>query len=325
MSKKLPDTTTRIPRNSVSRQLRDSTSKLSRDALGKLPRDSTARMPHALLDAAAGARAAEVIQFVWPAPPYYEFSDHASAQISGECLLTFRDGAEASGVLLDFLPDDALLKFRQANTAAGISIGFSGLLGLRLRQPVAVSRQQIPTGHADQAMLAASDRQPFSIELVDGQTFRGETVGHINALCGVFLFLPEKDGSVIRSFVPAEAIQDCNVGKPIGQILVDQKLASSEQVSAALQRQIDLRSQRLGEYLTDNQIVSQEQLATALKQQRAQPVQKLGETLVGLGYLDRAQLEEALVIKSRNRAIPDRKSTRLNSSHIQKSRMPSSA
>ncbi len=300
MSKKSPDTTTRIPRNTAGKLLREDTSKLLRDARDSLPRDSTARIPRALLEAAGGGAA----KFVWPAPPYYEFTDDGSAQAPGECLLTFRDGAEASGTLLDFLPDDALLKFRQENTAAGISIGFSGLLGLQLRQPVAVRRQAIPPGHSDQAMFAAADRQPFSIGLVDGQTFRGETVGHINALCGVFLFLPEKGDSVIRSFVPMEAIQDCNVGKPLGQLLVDQKLASSAEVSAALRRQIDLRSQKLGEYLTENQIVSQQQLATALKQQRAQPVQKLGETLVGLGYLGRAELEEALSIRSRNREIP---------------------
>jgi len=304
MSKKLPDTTTRIPRHTAAKILRDNTSKLLRDNAAGIPRDSTARIPRALLETATRGAAAATMQFLWPTPPYYEFSDPEAAQAAGECLLTFRDGAKAAGALLDFLPDDALLKFRQANTAAVISIGFSGLLGLQLPQPVAVRRQAIPLGYADQAAFAASDCQPFSIELAEGQTFRGETLGHINALCGVFLFLPEKAGSVIRSFVPTEAIQDCILGKPIGQMLVDRKLASSEEVSAALQRQIGLRTQKLGEYLTENQIVSQEQLATALKQQRAQPVQKLGETLVELGYLERAELEEALAIKSRNRAIP---------------------
>jgi len=304
MSKKILDTTLRMRPDAAIKLSRDAANKLSPDITGKLSRESMGRVPRPLSEAAAGGSAAKAIQFAWPAPPHFEFSDDASAQAAAECLLTFRDGAEASGALLDFLPDDALLKFRQADTAAGVNIVFSGLLGLQLRQPVAVRRQAISLGYAEQAIFADYDRQPFSINLVDGQTFRGETVGHINALCGVFLFLPEKDGRVIRSFVPTEAIQDCNFGKPLGQLLVDQKLASSEEVSAALKRQIDLRSQKLGEYLTVNQIVSQEQLATALKQQRAQPVQKLGETLVELGYLGRRELEEALSIKNRNREIP---------------------
>ena len=304
MSKKLPDTTTRLPRSTAAKAARDSTGKLPLDVTTKIPRDSTTRIPRAQLETAAGGAAAATMQFLWPTPPYYEYAGDEAGQAAEQCLLTFRDGAKATGVLLDFLPDDALLKFRQANTATSISIGFAGLLGLQLQRPVVVRRQAIPLGRADQAIFTASDRQPFTIELADGQSFRGETVGHINALCGVFLFLPEKEGSVIRSFVPTEAILACVVGMPIGEMLVDQKLASSEEVSAALQRQTNLRSQKLGEYLTENQIVSQEQLATALKQQRAQPVQKLGETLVELGYLGCAELEEALAIKSRNRAIP---------------------
>ena len=296
MSKKLPDTTTRISRNAATRIPRDSTT--------RIPRDATTRIPRALLDTVASGAAAAPMQFVWPAPPYYEFIADEVQQAAEECLLSFRDGAKATGALLDFLPDDALLKIRQTNTTAGISIGFPGLLGLHLLRPVTVRRQAIRLGKIGEELFAASDRQPFSIELADGQTFRGETVGHINALCGLFLFLPEKEGSVIRCFVPTEAIQGCIIGKPIGQMLVDQKLASSEAVGAALQKQINLRTQKLGEYLTENQIVSQEQLAAALKQQRSQPVQKLGATLVGLGYLDPAELEEALAIKSKNRSIP---------------------
>jgi len=272
--------------------------------MARLPRDKTTRIPRALLEAAAAESAAAPMQFVWPAPPYYEFVDDKARQAEEECLLTFRDGGKATGLLLDFQPDDALLKIRQQESTTGITIGFSGLLGFHLLRPVPVRRQALPLGRIGEEIFAASDRQPFSIELADGQALQGETVGHINALCGLFLFLPEKDGSVVRHFVPAEALQGYIIGKPIGQMLVDQKLASSEAVGAALQRQINLRTQKLGEYLTENQIVSQEQLAAALKQQRAQPVRKLGETLIELGYLDPAELDEALAIKSRNRATP---------------------
>jgi type II secretory ATPase GspE/PulE/Tfp pilus assembly ATPase PilB-like protein len=305
MSKKPPDSTTRLPRDTTARLARDTTTRISRDSVMKsIPRDSTTRLPRELLEMAAKAPAATAMQFTWPTPPYYEFIEDETLGAEEKCLLTFRDGAKATGALLDFLPDDALLKFRQKDTTTGISIGFSGLRSLHLVRPVSVRRQAIPLGGTSRQIFASSDRQPFSIDLADGQTFEGETVGHINALCGMFLFLPEKEGSVVRHFVPAEAIQSSVIGKPIGQMLIDQKLASSEAVGAALQRQINLRTQKLGEYLTENQIVSQEQLAAALKQQRAQPIRKLGETLIELGYLDSAELDEALAIKSRNRATP---------------------
>ncbi len=288
----------------MSKKPADITTKIRRDSLTGTSRDSTNRIPRAALGPAAARFAADSVQFMWPAPPYYEFVDDETGASAEECLLTFRDGGKATGTLLDFLPDDALLKLRQTDTTSSVSIGFPGLLGLHLLRPVAVRRQALPLGEHGHDVFAAIDRQPFSIERTDGQTFRGETVGHINALCGLFLFLPEKENSVTRCFVPAESIQHHVVGKPLGELLVDQKLASSEAVGAALQKQLSLRTQKLGEYLTENQIVTQEQLAAALKQQRDQPVQKLGETLVSLGYLDQAALDEALAIKSRDRSIP---------------------
>jgi type II secretory ATPase GspE/PulE/Tfp pilus assembly ATPase PilB-like protein len=164
-------------------------------------------------------------------------------------------------------------------------------------------RQTLPQG-MQQRVFAPSDCQPFAVGMVDGKRLQGETVGYIEALCGLFLFMPDREGFVVRQFVPAEAIESRSVGKPIGQLLVDQNLASAELVDEALQRQKALRGRRFGEYLTENQIVSPEQLNTALKEQRAQPVQKLGDTLVQLGFLSATDLKEALAIEVRNRSIP---------------------
>jgi type II secretory ATPase GspE/PulE/Tfp pilus assembly ATPase PilB-like protein len=241
---------------------------------------------------------------IWPAPPYHEFDkDHTHP--GEECLVVFKDGAKAKGALLDFLPDEAVLKFQQSSDSAALSIAFSGILGLHLLRPLALRRQSLPMGQLpEDDIFAASDRQPFSIHLVNGKTFKGETVGYIHALCGLFLFQPDQEGAVIRSFVPALATKSCSIGKPIGELLVDQKLASSEMIDAALEKQATLRMQRLGDYLTENRIVSHEQLAAALKRQRTQPIQKLGEALVALGHLTPAQLDEALAIEARNRSIP---------------------
>jgi type II secretory ATPase GspE/PulE/Tfp pilus assembly ATPase PilB-like protein len=242
--------------------------------------------------------------FVWPAPPYYEFADKQPRR-GEECLLVFNDGAKAKGALLDFLPDEGVAKFQQGKEAAPVSIAFSGILGLHLLRPLALKRPTLPIGQLpDEEIFAASDRQPFSVQLVNGKLFKGETVGYVHALCGLFLFQPDQDGAVICSFVPAAAARSCSIGKPIGQMLLDQNLASTDMIDAALEKQATLRMQRFGDYLTENRIVSHEQLAAALKQQRTQPAQKLGEALVALGYLTQAQLEEALAIEARNRSIP---------------------
>ena len=266
------------------------------------PPDTTDKMALARRAAAASAGLAH---FIWPAPPGYELVG-GDGRSSEECVVVFKDGAKAKGVLLEFLPDEGVLKFQQSNAAASVSIAFTAILGLNLLRAVGLRREALPIGQQldEEQVFAPSERQPFSVTLVNGKVFQGETVGCVHALCGLFLFQPEQDGSVIRAFVPAPATKTCTIGKPLGQMLVDQKLASVEVIDAALLKQQTMRSQRFGEYLTENRIVSQDQLAAALKQQRAQPVQKLGESLVALGYLTQVQLEEALAIEARNRTIP---------------------
>ena len=269
---KAPDTTARITREQVAAQ--------AKAALTKTPLAQ---------------------RFIWPAPPYYEFSD--ASKHSDECMLVFRDGAKASGTLLDFLPDEAQLKFRSRDAGESLSIAFASLLRVQLLKPVALRRQPVRLDDTEE-LFAPSERQPFAIGLANGKTFLGETVGSVHALCGLFLFPPEQDGMVTRCFVPVDATRSTKIGKPIGEMLVEERLASPENVDAALSKQEAMRSRRFGDYLTEHQIVSPEQLAAALKQQRAQPIQKLGETLVELGYLTEGELEEALAIEARDRSVP---------------------
>ncbi len=263
--------------------------------------DTTAKITRAQVE--AHAKAARAKRFTWPAPPYYEFSDLAAAEAGEDCLLIFRDEAKANGALLDFLPNENLLKFRPSDMEETISIAFESLLSVQLLQPVKVKAQALDIDETAQ-LFAASERQPFAIELSSGRSFNGDTIGSVHALCGMFLFVPEQDGRVTRWFVPADATRRSEIGKPLGEMLVDEKLASSEAINEALSKQQALRTRRFGEYLTEHQIVSPEQLGQALKQQRAQPVQKLGQTLVELGFLTEVQLDEVLATEARDRSVP---------------------
>ncbi len=251
--------------------------------------------------ARTAAKAAAAFQ--WPAPPYYEFDDPGVPTAVAPCLLTFSDGTKAAGTLLDFSAEETLLRFRPDGADALVTVSFSGLLRLELHVPVALRRQSLPAS-MEQRVFAASNRQPFEVRLLKSEIYQGETVGYIEALCGLFLFLPGEDDRVARCFVPAQAALGFTIGKPLGRMLVEEKLASSAAVDTAVLRQMSLRSRRVGEYLTENQIVTQEQLAVAIKRQQTQPVQMLGETLVELGYLSAAELEDALAVEARNRTLP---------------------
>jgi type II secretory ATPase GspE/PulE/Tfp pilus assembly ATPase PilB-like protein len=238
--------------------------------------------------------------FVWPAPPYYEYS--AEIAHEGEpCLLALTDGRKAVGVLESFLPEHEILKFLPANSRSPVTFAFSDLVSLQLLNSAQLEVHTLPDGVG---LHAPSDRQPFYVELADDTRLEGETVGHVQAVCGIFLFVPQPSGGVLRWFLPSTAIRECRVGAQIGKLLIDADAASEETISEALERQRQMRAQRLGEYLTSHQVVSQEQLALALNHQKSQPVQKLGETLVELGFLTRRELEEALAAEARNRATP---------------------
>jgi type II secretory ATPase GspE/PulE/Tfp pilus assembly ATPase PilB-like protein len=261
--------------------------------------DRTTQLSRTSRNALGRARSSPA-KFLWPAPPYYDFAEELPT--AGEpCLLSFSDGEKASGLLQSFVPEFEVLKFHPEKARQPVTVAFSALRSVRLLRPVAVRRQTLPT---DGAMFAPSDRQPFMLQLADGGVLEGETVGHVNAMCGLFLFPPEGNGKVGRLFLPSAATRDMRIGKPIGELLIEEKAASRETITQALEKQKLLRARKLGEYLTANEIVSQEQLASALRHQEAQPVRKLGETLVELGFLTRTELQEALAIEARDRTVP---------------------
>jgi len=142
------------------------------------------------------------------------------------------------------------------------------------------------------------------MELVNGERLMGMTLGYVSALCGLFLYLPEANGDVVRWFVPAQAAKTCSIDAPIGQVLVDQNAVSPEAVGVALRLQTMMRSQNLGQYLAEHKIVSPAQLAEALELKRDRPKQKLGEALIELGFITKPELDMALLNDAQERTMP---------------------
>jgi type II secretory ATPase GspE/PulE/Tfp pilus assembly ATPase PilB-like protein len=244
--------------------------------------------------------------FPWPAPPYFEFVRAKDSSGWGNCVLTFRDGTTQSGQVHSFLSDAAQLRFQPGGGNDVLNIPFSVLLKLQLSRPLALRRETLPATAttADTEQLRRSERYSFRIELVNGELFVGVTVGYVSALCGLFLYFPEANGDVVRCFIPAQAAKTCHIDAPIGQVLVDQNAVSPEALSAALNLQAMLRSQKLGEYLIGNNFVSPEQLAAALKLKRDRPGQRLGEALIELNYISSSELDIALEYAALERTMP---------------------
>src|SRR5437870_2042897 len=95
----------------------------------------------------------------------------------------------------------------------------------------------------------------------------------------------------------------------LGDILIDEGLATNDDVQKALRLQSASRTYRpLGHILVTQKVITRRQLLSVLE--RHQRYSKIGEILVKTKVITTEQLERA------RRAAADRKSTRLNSSHV---------
>ncbi len=109
----------------------------------------------------------------------------------------------------------------------------------------------------------------------------------------------------MRSSRQPAALQDeASSNKPIGQILIEHKAATADQIEQAVALQDALRGQKLGEILVHRQIVTAEELFEALSAQSRMPMAPLGEVLVSLGLIDQSHLDAALATQHADRNIP---------------------
>ena len=242
--------------------------------------------------------------FKWPAPPYLEFSADQDAAASEPCLVVLDSGRKLQGSVLRFDPDAAMLELDIPGVPSGPAPQFADLLQLRLLRPLRLDRMDLPPEVAEDRESAVSERQTFQVQLHDGGVLSGATCGFVDAQSGLFLFPPAGIGEVTRYFVPAARIKAFAIGEPIGQILIEQNMASKEVVAAALDRQRELRAQKLGDLLISQQIVSAEELAEAIRQQEHKPILKLGAVLIDMGLINADELESALKKQERNRKVP---------------------
>ena len=241
--------------------------------------------------------------FKWPLPPQYTSLPGVSTTVDKDCMIVLNDGRKLLGKLIRFLPEDDVLEFQPNRDATNINLRFNSLKHLRLTHPQVLRKQADTLELKGGEVFPASEKQSFEVEFRDGEKFIGDTIGFVADRHGLYLFLVNYAASVIRYFVPAQAIKHYQIGKPLGQMLVDESAASRKDIDAGLEKQQQLRSQRIGDYLTTNQIVNPEQLALALNRQKLSPSLKLGEALVMENLVTQVQLDEALSMQKQNRKM----------------------
>ncbi len=252
---------------------------------------------HASSDADCGV-------FFWPTPPFAGYpaprqqTEHEACEIEG------LNGRIMTGRMSFFVPDEevAHIQVPPSRTTMALRFGqFRSLLLTRTIRPKKVPEGQDP--HAQ--MLGHRASVGYRIKFKAGGLLEGNTVGYSETEFGVFLFPPvDEEGAVQRLFVGREVMASFEVGAKIGEVLVNSRVVTQEQVQQAVDVQHQMRSQKLGDILLTQRVVTPEQLLQAIEQQSKMPMVRIGEALMALGLIDKTQLDGALERQKRDRSVP---------------------
>ncbi|MEF7614053.1 ATPase, T2SS/T4P/T4SS family [Aquincola sp. MAHUQ-54] len=241
--------------------------------------------------------------FKWPTPPFASYPEPVRQSRPEDCDIEGLSGKGRPAKLMSLTPEAGIAHVKVLPARAAIPLRFDQFRRITLKAPLApfVASQYEP--HA--AIVDHRPAVPFRLVYNDDTACDGETIGHVEAPYGVFLFEPADDrGSVRRSFVPREAYRHIEFGPRIGEILVEQNAATPQAIEQAVEEQTRLRAQKLGDILVTRQIVTPDQLLEAIDQQAKMPMVRIGEALTALGLITDLQLEEALEQQKHDRSVP---------------------
>jgi hypothetical protein len=213
------------------------------------------------------------------------------------------NGSTMAGRLMNFNPAAGLAHVQVSASRTTLPLRFSQFRCLRLATPM----QPLPFDPTDTTPLALTEcrAEPYRVQLQGGAVLEGRTITHEENAHGLFLFEPVDDnGAVRRCFVPRAVYSHVDIGRRLGEALVEQRAATAEQVDAALEVQHKLRNQKLGEILLVKQLISPDELEAAIEEQSRMPMVRIGQALTALGFITEAQLEQALQQQQQDRGVP---------------------
>ncbi len=260
---------------------------------------STPPLSLAPLEPAPGG-AAEGPTFAWPTPPLPCYAAPQPFTEPEPCRIEGLKGRLMNGTLLAFDPAAGIAQVKIPPARIPIPLRFSQFRRMTLVRPL------LPLDDAGaQALAQRHPAAPAKVRLKDAEPFEMPSLGHVETEAGLFLFAPlDARGQVQRCFVPRPALEGFEIGPRLGEVLVEQRAATPQQIEQALAEQQALRSRKLGELLLTRQVVSPEELEQAIVEQARMPMVRIGEALIALGFIDEAQLDAALSQQREDRSVP---------------------
>ena len=259
--------------------------------------------PSLSLQAKAEPVAAIATGFTWPAPPYAVYATAEPWSEPMVCEIEGLNGAIRNCKLVSVTPSEKTILIQIEHSKTPMPLAFSQFRRLTLKQPI--QPQEVVCNAQFDGILHYRPTVQYTLQLGNGSTAAGLTVGHVETDYGLFVFKPlDEQGTVQRIFVPRDAFTSVTLGDHIGQMLINENTVTAQQVAFAASEQGSLRTRKLGDYLVENALVSPEQLLAALDQQSKMPMIRVGEALTRLGYIDDAQLAQALEKQKIERSVP---------------------
>ena len=241
--------------------------------------------------------------FRWPTPPFVCYPGPDKLMQSQPCEIEGQNGIRTRGRMTFFVPEESVLHVQIPPARTTLPLRFDHFRSVLLTSPMAPLPPDSRDPHA--AMLSQRPRSSYRVQMKDGASIGGETIGHVESPYGLFVFPPvDEHGKVQRIFFPLGAYDSFEVGERIGELLVEQQVATPDQVNLAVDKQQELRNQKLGDILLARQVVTAEQLIEAIERQAKMPIIRIGEALTSLGMVTEEQLKEALAQQSTDRSVP---------------------
>jgi type II secretory ATPase GspE/PulE/Tfp pilus assembly ATPase PilB-like protein len=247
--------------------------------------------------------------FCWPTPPYASYPVATPQTDPLPCEIVGLNDKRTSGRLTFFVPEESVAHVQLPPARTTVPLRFDQFRSLTLTTPLHPAVLALGDPHA--GLLGHRAHSTWQLTLVGGAAIDGDTIGHVENAFGLFLFVPcheagsdADDGSVTRLFVPRCAYTRFEVGTRIGELLVEQRSATPQQIEEAVDTQQALRSAKLGDILVTHRSVTPEQLLEAIERQAHMPLVRIGEALLSLGMITDAQLKAALVQQRSDRNVP---------------------
>ena len=241
--------------------------------------------------------------FEWPSPPYAAYPKPQAQQAPEPCEILGLNSSRSTGHVILIATHERVAQVNVPPARSAMPLKFSQFRALKLLRPLTVA--PLNAG-ADTSGLDQRPRCEFKLQFTGGGEMKGVTIGHHHDELGLFLFPPlsETDDSVLRIFVPREVLEHFDIGERIGELLVKEHLATTEQVEAAASEQVDMRQRKVGDILVSRQVVTAEQLMHAIEQQARMPMVRIGEALLALDLVTEEQLAQALEQQREDRSVP---------------------